>query len=78
MTFLDRRGLQRELSMMKEILAEARGALREHRTAVLARLQAEAEVRAMYREREIARSKATERDITRPLNKRRAASSQQL
>jgi hypothetical protein len=35
---------------------------------VLARQQAEAEVRALYREREIARAKATERDVTQPLN----------
>jgi hypothetical protein len=35
---------------------------------VLARQHAEAEVRGLYREREIARAKATERDITQPLN----------
>ena len=35
---------------------------------VLARMKAEAELAALYREREIARAKATQRDITQPLN----------
>ena len=33
-----------------------------------ARQHAEAELAALYREREIARAKVTERDITQPLN----------
>ena len=42
-------------------LDDVRDAMRELRAAVLARQQAEAEVRALYCEREIARAKATER-----------------
>jgi len=64
----ERDGLRRELAQTRQSLDECRAALRELGAAVLARQQAEAEVHALYREREIARANATERDITQPLN----------
>jgi len=52
----------------KRSLNETLAALRELQGDVQARWKAEAELASLYREREIARAKATERDITQPLN----------
>ena len=54
----ERYALKRELAQTRQSLNEVRDAMRALRVAVLARQQAEAEVRALYREREIARAKA--------------------
>ena len=60
--------LRRELVEIKTQRDEARAALAELADAVRARQDAEAKVRALYREREIARARATERDPGLPLN----------
>jgi len=64
----DRDHLRWELGQTKRSLNETLAALRELQADVQARWKAEAELASLYREREIARAKATERDITQPLN----------
>jgi len=64
----ERDHLRWELEMTKRSLNEVRDALAELRAAVLARQNAEQELRALYRERAIARARAAERDPTVPLN----------
>jgi len=49
-------------------LDEVRAAFEELRAAVLARQNAEHELAALHREREIARAQAAERDPCQPLN----------
>jgi len=51
----ERDSLKLELQRTKESLTETRAALRELQAAVLARQHAEADLRELYREREIAR-----------------------
>ena len=55
--------LRKEVDAMRAELAT----LRELRAAVLARQQAEAELRELYRERSIQRARAAERDFSMPL-----------
>jgi hypothetical protein len=64
----ERDRLKWELEWTKKSLDEVRDAMRELRAAVLARQQAEFQLAELYREREIARAKATERDIDQLLN----------
>jgi len=56
-----------ELDELRRELDEVRDAYAELRAAVLARRQAEAELTTLYREREIARARAAERDLSQPL-----------
>jgi len=57
-----------ELADLKRELDECRAALDALRGAVRAREQAEAELANLYREREIHRAQAAERDFAAPLN----------
>ena len=57
-----------ELNVLRRELAECRAALDELRAATLARQRAEAELAGLYRERELARARAAERDPAAPLN----------
>ena len=59
---------RQSLHECSEALRETRGALRELREAVTARWEAEAKLRELYREREIARASAVERDPSAMLN----------
>ena len=61
-------GLKRELAEVRRERDEILAALRELQAAVQARWQAEAELAALYREREIARARAVERDQNAMLN----------
>jgi len=65
---VERDWLRGELAQTRKSLEETRAALSSLQAAVLARHKAEAELANLYRQREIARAKATERDITQPLN----------
>jgi hypothetical protein len=58
----------RELEWTRGQLVELREALAELRAAVTARWQAEARIADLYREREIARASAVERDPSAMLN----------
>lgn len=64
----ERDQLRRELSETKANHDELRQRLIELLDAIRARQQAEAEVRALYRERDLARARAAERDPAQPLN----------
>ena len=57
-----------ELNVLRRELADCRAALDELRAATLARQKAEAELVGLYRERELARARAAERDPTLPLH----------
>jgi hypothetical protein len=59
---------QCELADLRRELNEVRTAYFELRAAVLARQKAEAELAGLYREREIARARAAERDPNAALN----------
>jgi len=56
-----------ELADLRRELDECRAALNELRAATLARQRAEAELAGLYREREIARALAAERDLATSL-----------
>jgi hypothetical protein len=58
----ERDALKRELEWTKQSLEEVRFALRELSAAVRARQDAEAALAALYREREVAAAKATQRN----------------
>jgi len=58
----------RELEWTQEQLVELRAAVAELRAAVTARWQAEARLTELYREREIARARAAERNPDAMLN----------
>ena len=64
----ERDALKRELEWTKQSLAEVRDAMRELRAAVLARQHAKAELASLYRQREIARARAAQRDPNVALN----------
>ena len=64
----ERDHLRWELAQTKQSLQECRSALAELRAAALARQKAEHALAALYRERAIARARATERDPNAMLN----------
>jgi hypothetical protein len=64
----ERDRLKRELEWTKQSLDEVRAAARELRAATLARMKAEDALASLYREREIARARAAERDPATSLN----------
>ena len=64
----ERDQLKRELAEVRRERDEILAAMRELQAAVHARWQAEAELAALYREREIARARAVERDQNAMLN----------
>jgi septal ring factor EnvC (AmiA/AmiB activator) len=59
---------RRDLAMAQQSVHELRDAINELLAARRAREMAEAELAALYREREIARARAAERDPALPLN----------
>jgi chromosome segregation ATPase len=59
--------LKRQFDWMLRELQDVTSAFRELRMAVLARQHAERELASLYREREIARAQAAERDPAQPL-----------
>jgi len=56
-----------ELTDLRKELDAARAEFDELKTAVFARQCAESELATLYRERELGRARAAERDLTRPL-----------
>jgi len=64
----ERDALKRELAEIRHERDDMRAALRELCAASLARIKAEAELAALYRERAIARAQAAERDPNAALN----------
>lgn len=64
----ERDALLEELYHTQDQLRELATELRELKVAVRARLNAETELAALYRERAIQRAKAAERDANTPLN----------
>jgi uncharacterized coiled-coil DUF342 family protein len=64
----ERDALREELRQVKAERDEFRRCLAELRAAVTARWEAEARLADLYREREIARARAAERDFGQPLN----------
>jgi len=64
----ERDSLRRELAETRRERDDMHAALRELRAASLARMKAEAELAAVYRERAIQRARAAERDPNAALN----------
>jgi hypothetical protein len=64
----ERDQLKGALASTKQELDEVRSILRELKAAVLARQNAETELRSLYREREIQRAQAVQRDDNDLLN----------
>jgi hypothetical protein len=63
----ERDRLRLELQWTKQSLDECRQAMRELQAASLTLMKAEAELAALYRERAIARARAAERNLSKPL-----------
>jgi hypothetical protein len=60
--------LRREVGELRQVHEQAVQAMQEMRAATLARMQAHAELASLYRERELQRARAAERDPATPLN----------
>ena len=64
---IENESLLRRIEWITRELADITASMRELRAAVLARQNAQAELTALYRERDIQRARAAERDLSAPL-----------